>query len=234
MIPRSCIPCEKIEEDCYDWYERHADKLEEVKTKRADIVFIGDSITHFWCSEHNNNKFGVKTWAKYYGKRRTLNLGYGFDRTQNMLWRIRNGELGNQDPKVFVINAGTNQFSITPKYSGDTSEVAAEGVKMLISELYARFPKAEFLVMAVFPRLGEHDGITTQSKIDGLNRIVCEFVSTLDRAKFVDISARLRKPDGEFDPSNFADGCCHPNEKGYELWASAIEPDLKRILHEEA
>ena len=32
-LPRSCIPCEKIEEDCYDWYQRHAAKLEEVKTK---------------------------------------------------------------------------------------------------------------------------------------------------------------------------------------------------------
>lgn len=232
MIPRSCIPCEKIEDDCYDWYVRHAAKLEEVKTKRADIVFIGDSITHFWSPEDNIG-YGAEVWNRYYAGRKTLNLGYGFDRTQNMLWRIRNGELENQDPKVFVLNVGTNQFSITPRYSGDSFEEAAEGVKMLISELYQRFPKAVFLVMAVFPRLGEHDGVTTQSKIDGLNRIVRDFVATLDRAKFVDISAKLRKPDGEFDASNYVDGCCHPNNRGYEIWAQAIEPDLKRLLNEQ-
>lgn len=234
MTPRTCIPCEKIEEDCYDWYARHADKLREVRTKQADIVFIGDSITHFWCDENNPNCFGVKTWEKYFGKRRTLNLGYGFDRTQNMLWRVRNGELDHQNPKVFVINAGTNQFSFTPRYSGDSPEDAAEGVKTLISELYNRFPEAKFLVMAVFPRLGEHDGVTVQSMIDGLNRLVEAFVRTLGRAKFIDISGRFRTPDGRFDPSFFADGRCHPNEKGYEVWAQAIEPDLRRILREEA
>ena len=78
MLPRSCVPCEKIENDCYEWYERHAAKLKEVKTKRADIVFIGDSITHFWNRE-NNVGFGAKVWDEYYGKRTVLNLGYGFD-----------------------------------------------------------------------------------------------------------------------------------------------------------
>ena len=42
MLPRTCIPCEKIEDDCYDWYQRHNAKLQETKSKHAEIVFIGD------------------------------------------------------------------------------------------------------------------------------------------------------------------------------------------------
>ncbi|MBR2873403.1 MAG: hypothetical protein IKB99_07890 [Lentisphaeria bacterium] len=52
MPPRSCIPCEKIENDAYDWYARHEAKIAEAENKRADLIFIGDSITHFWnCEE---------------------------------------------------------------------------------------------------------------------------------------------------------------------------------------
>ena len=47
-LPRSCVPCEKIEEDGYDWYDRHRRKLEEVKTKQADIVFTAWIKTTLW------------------------------------------------------------------------------------------------------------------------------------------------------------------------------------------
>lgn len=228
MLPRSCVPCEKIENDCYEWYERHAAKLEEVKTKRADIVFIGDSITHFWNRE-NNVGFGAKVWDEYYGKRNVLNLGYGFDRTQNMLWRIENGELENQDPKVFVINAGTNQFSITPNYDGDDSETAFAGVKLLIETLEQKYPRAEILVMAVFPRLPEE---TTQKSIDGLNALLKEYLTgrNKDSLKFIDITKAMRNPDGSFNPAIYVDGACHPNNAGYRIWAEALEPEIRRIL----
>ena len=177
-LPRSCVPCEKIEEDGYDWYDRHRRKLEEVKTKRADIVFIGDSITHFWNDEDGDGN-GLDVWKEFYGKRSVLNLGYGFDRTQNMLWRIHNGEMENQTPKMIVINAGTNQFSITQKYDGDSPEIAFEGVKLLIEEMRKLCPAARIVVMAVFPRLPEE---TTQKRIDGLNALLKIYVEEQQKA----------------------------------------------------
>lgn len=93
-----------------------------------DIVFIGDSITHFWADE-DGVTHGVEVWREYYGRRRVLNLGFGFDRTQNVLWRLEHGELDGQCPKLVVLNIGTNQFSATPNYPCDTSADAAEGIK---------------------------------------------------------------------------------------------------------
>ena len=58
---RSCTPCQKIENDSYDWYARHAAKLLEVQSKKADIIFIGDSITHFWHKEDCNGS-GEEIW----------------------------------------------------------------------------------------------------------------------------------------------------------------------------
>lgn len=227
--PRTCIPCEKIEDDCYDWYQRHTAKLVETRKNHADILFIGDSITHFWngeeCCAH-----GAAVWKKYYGQRKVLNLGFGFDRTQNMLWRIQHGEIEGQNPQAIVVNAGTNQFSVTPSYSGDSPGDAAEGVLALIGELRNRFPTVLIVVMAVFPRTGMIGNKPIQRRIDRLNSILKNALRGKRRVRFLDIGARFLRPDGTPDPSCYVDGGCHPNEKGYAFWAEALEEILQNAL----
>ncbi|MBR2374139.1 MAG: acetylhydrolase, partial [Lentisphaeria bacterium] len=192
-LPRSCIPCERIEIDCYDWYLRHRSKLEEVKNKRADIVFIGDSITHFWSPEDDIG-YGKDVWQEFYGKRSVLNLGYGYDRAQNMLWRIQNGEMAGQTPKAIVINAGTNHFSITKNYNGDSPYDAFLGVKHLIETLHEMAPEAHIIVMAVFPRAQAEK----QQLINELNSYLKNYLETRSGMTFLDITAKLRYPDGSF------------------------------------
>lgn len=223
-LPRSCIPCEKIEEDCYDWYQRHAAKLEEVKTKRADIVFIGDSITHFFSPEDGIGN-GADVWEEFYGRRRVLNLGYGFDRTQNMLWRITHGEMENQDPKLIVINAGTNQFSNTAKYSGDSAEVTFEGVKKLIQTFRELCPAAKIVVMGIFPRGGMINNDTKQQRIDRVNELLADFVNngTDTNIMFMDLKEKLVGADGLPEPRYFCADFCHPASAGYRVWAEALE-----------
>ena len=67
-----------------------------------ELVFLGDSITHGW--ERN----GKSTWDKYYGARKAINLGFGGDRTEHVLWRLEHGEFDGYKPRVAVIMIGTN------------------------------------------------------------------------------------------------------------------------------
>lgn len=230
MLPRTCIPCEKIEDDCYDWYQRHEAKCREARSRCADLIFLGDSITHFWSPEDGIG-YGAEVWQEYYGRRRVLNLGFGFDRTQNMLWRLQNGEAANQNPKAVILNAGTNQFSITERYSGDSPEDAFAGVRLLVETIRDRWPDARILVMAVFPRL---PAVPMQQKIDRLNRLLAEYCGERaaqdPRLIFVDISRRMLTPEGGFRPELYCDGCCHPNAAGYRIWAEAIEPYIVDVM----
>ena len=228
--PRSCIPCERIEIDSYDWYKRHDAKLKEVSEKQADIIFIGDSITHFWKGEDEHPGYGNDIWQEYYGDRNVINLGYGYDRTQNMLWRIQNGELENQSPKLIVVNAGTNQFSITPNYDGDTPEIAFAGVRLLLKTLREYCPQARIIVMSVFPRMSQNQ---IQEKIDALNKLVKEYLAENSKNDpemfYLDITAKMRNPDGSFNPEIYCDGVCHPNSAGYRIWAEALEPEIRKL-----
>ena len=61
--------------------QRHAEKMCVVTNGGAKVVFIGDSITHFW--EGN----GKAQWKKYFadGAHKALNLGTSADRTEHVL-----------------------------------------------------------------------------------------------------------------------------------------------------
>lgn len=219
-LPRTCIPVPKIEDDCYDWWKRHEDKLAYGKTHQSKIVFFGDSLTHFWTNESGPD-YGAGLWAELYGNLPVWNLGYGFDRTQNVLWRIENGELEGQNPELVVVHIGTNQFSITERYGGDTPEEAAAGIHCVIRMLHEKFPAALILVMALFPRGGK------LQEISETNRILHTTVRTLPFVKLIDLTRKLGDAEGNPIPHFYQPDFCHINRAGYEIWARAIAPHIK-------
>ena len=101
----------RIEEDWYDWWERHHESLKIKKEVNPEIILLGDSLTHMWgglpLDERNT---GQRALDEFFGEFRVLNLGFGWDRTQNVIWRITHGELDHLDPNYIVLNVGTNNL----------------------------------------------------------------------------------------------------------------------------
>ena len=64
---------------------------------------------------------GAESWDALFGNR-ALNLGFGWERTQNVLWRIDHGELDGLNPKLAVIHIGTNNLATTKNYKAGTPE----------------------------------------------------------------------------------------------------------------
>ena len=98
----------------YDWVERHNAilALNKPGASAAKVVFIGDSITHFWSGEPKSTRVaGALTWEKYIAPHAPINLGYGWDRTENVLWRLRHGEVKGLAPKAYVVLIGTNNLN---------------------------------------------------------------------------------------------------------------------------
>ena len=55
-----------------------------------------------------------RNWRQNFFGWNAGNFGWGADRTQNILWRLENGELDGVNPKVIVILAGTNNVGAQP------------------------------------------------------------------------------------------------------------------------
>jgi len=74
--------------------ERHEKKVKEAEEGDPDLVMIGDSSTHHWERTGNAQTYLDKSLPDV----EILNLGFGGDRTQNVLWRLQNGEILRLSP----------------------------------------------------------------------------------------------------------------------------------------
>jgi len=204
----------------YDWVKRHQDVLEIVKTNpaSAQVVFVGDSITHFWGGEPKAQRVaGPVSWEKYFAARKTLNLGFGWDRTENVLWRLRHGEIKGLKPKAFIVLIGTNNFS-----SNSVAETA-EGVQAVCQEIRNQAPGAKILLLGILPRSERPD--TYRAKAIDTNAILASRSSKF-ADRFLDLSDKLVNPDGRITKAMMSD-FLHPTEKGYEIIGAAIDQVLR-------
>src|SRR5262249_16240717 len=86
----------------------HQELLAKTKKGHIDVYFEGDSITRRWGTSDEPYKAFLANWRQNFFGWNAADFGWGGDTTQNILWRLNNGELDNVDPKVIVLMAGTN------------------------------------------------------------------------------------------------------------------------------
>lgn len=201
------------------WKQRHAQKVAAARETGCDLLFIGDSITHGW------EGAGKNVWNEYYAERKPFNIGFSGDRTQHVLWRLNHGELAKLEPKVAVIMIGTNNTG----HSMQKAKETAEGIKSIINKLHKHNPSTKVLLLAIFPR-----GEKPDDKMRVLNTRINNIIKTYDDGKsvhFLDLAPVFLTKDGILTKEVMPDRL-HPRERGYQLWAKAMEPTLMKLLGE--
>jgi lysophospholipase L1-like esterase len=215
------IPVPALEQDSYDWYARLHAVLYVQKQIQPRVVLIGDSITHFWAGAPlANHVNGPIAWQRVFGKLPTLNLGFGWDRTQNVLWRLRHGELDNLSPRWIVLNIGTNNFVSTANARANTPEETVEAIAAICTELHQRSAHSRILLMSIFPR-GASPADPIRKPIDATNRLLQERFANDRIVKVLDLTRHFLAPDGSI-PAELMPDQVHPSERGYQIWADAL------------
>ncbi|WP_240647681.1 GDSL-type esterase/lipase family protein [Paenibacillus nanensis] len=220
------IPVPKLEEDCYDWWERHEHVLRIQESVNPEIVLIGDSITHFWGGDpHTPGIQGAPdAWNAVFAPYRVLNLGFGWDRTQNVLWRLDHGELNGLSPRTVIILIGTNNTSETENARANQPQEIAEGLRAICDKVEALAPGAQIVVMAVLPR-EQYPNHPRRAVIAEINSHYAE-IAKERRYAFIDLGPQLLEPDGSLSVETAPD-FCHLTERGYRRWADALRPFLQ-------
>jgi beta-glucosidase len=202
-------------------FGRHDAFVEIAKAGGFDVLFYGDSITDLWNVEADpqGNPGGKRVLEKHFGDVKVANFGVSGDTTQGILWGLQNGEGQGHKPKAVMLMIGTNNMG------GSSAQEIAEGVGADVLELRKNFPDAKILLLAIFPR-GATPTDSNRLKVQETN----EIIARLDDQKhvfFMNINSKFINENGGligFRPSDNL----HPVEEGYEIWASAVAPILKR------
>ncbi|HHT28758.1 MULTISPECIES: SGNH/GDSL hydrolase family protein [Petrimonas] len=193
---------QRREPDIYEWKERHAAILKKLQTGNAERVIIGNSITHYWGGEPGR-EHGSRSWREEMEPAGFVNLGFGWDRVENVLWRVYHGELDGYRAKEVVLMIGTNNLGL------NSENEIVDGLKFLLDQIRVRQPNAVIKVVGLLPRRGKEEVVRT------INRQISE-MAALHNYRYVDVGSRLLTADGKVDERLFLDGL-HPNEKGYSL-----------------
>lgn len=204
------------------WVARHEGFVKQAKRGGIDVLFMGDSITDFWRNRGSN------VWNEFYAPMHAANFGISADRTQHVLWRIEHGELDGIDPKVVVLMIGTNNTGKERdrKTIRNTPPEVIEGVTAVVREIREKLPESKILLLAIFPR-GE-PGDPQREQIKEIN----QSLARLDDGKminYLDIGPKFLRPDGTLTRDIMPD-LLHPSEKGYKIWAEAMQPTLDRLM----
>lgn len=223
------IPVPKLEKDFYDWYKRHEKVKETIKQKPVDLVFIGDSITHMFGGKPQSEKpFGEEIWKKYYSHRNAVNMGFGWDRTQNVLWRLDNGAFEGISPKVVVILIGTNNMAGTKNCRSNSPKEIFAGIKAVCEKINKKSPHSQIILLKILPRSPE--------KFVKPIRETNELISTLDKLEYVnvlDVYKEMAQENGLPKKGTMRD-TVHPSVEGYKIWARTLEPVLSTLLKDKA
>jgi lysophospholipase L1-like esterase len=197
----------------YDWEKRHLEILEMNEKAAPETIVIGNSITHFWGGLPKGPRaVGEDSWNKTFGKN-SRNMGYGWDRIENVLWRIYHGELDGFEAKRIFVNIGTNNLHL------NSDREIVEGWKVLIDALKKRQPKAKITMMGIYPRRDQ------EARVVALNEQLAQLAGA-ENVAYINPGKVFLNKEGKIEESLFTDGL-HPNAKGYSLLGNAIEPYVK-------
>ncbi|MEZ4772214.1 MAG: SGNH/GDSL hydrolase family protein [Bacteroidia bacterium] len=202
------------EPDNYDWQTRHREILKLNHEKPPRIVYMGNSITHFWGGNPvGPRRTGADSWDKYLEPLGVRNFGYGWDRVENVLWRVYHGELDGYKAEKVMIHIGTNNLHL------NSDEEIIAGMELLVNAVKTRQPQAEILLFGTYPRRNY------DQRVAGFNTKLAQLAGKMN-VGYADPGSVLLNSEGTIEESFFYDGL-HPNAEGYRKLAVAIATLLK-------
>lgn len=198
------------------WMRSHEGLCKIADTGKGDLMFLGDSITAGWKSQAN-------LFNQEFGKYNPVNFGIGGDCTENILWRLQNGNMSKIRPKVVVLLIGTNNLNL----NSNTPQETFEGVQAVIKEIHERSPDSKILLLGILPR-EEKTGGRLRTAVEETNKLLAP-LNDDKVVYYLDIGANFLQPDGSIARDVMSD-FVHPAAKGYQIWADAIREPLAALF----
>ena len=204
----------------------HAQLLAKAKQGGIDVYFEGDSITRRWGALDYPEL--LANWKQNFFGWNAADFGWGGDRTQNILWRLENGELDGVNPKLVVLLAGTNNLGdrAAPGGAPTNADDIVRGLKAIVHVIQEKAPAATIIVMGIFPR---NDKMEFMPVIDKINRSLSEMADG-KKIRYLNINDKLTDSNGRLREGMFNADKLHPTVRTYQVWVDALKPMLTERL----
>ncbi len=165
-----------------------------------------------------------ETWNLCTAGMRAVNLGFGYDRVENALWRLRHGELdGAEDNAVCVVLLGTNNLA------ENTDGEILEGIRAVCREITGKLAKAVIILQGFYPRNSAREG--TAERIAGINLLLNRLAAE-ENFIYTEPGRVMANSDG-YVPEELSSDGLHPSAAGYARIAAVLAPVIRQAAERE-
>jgi beta-glucosidase len=215
--------------DANAWIEHHAANVANVRAagSNIDIALLGDSITQGWGGGWDGIPFNA-AWQRHFGGMKTVNLGIGGDRTEQILWRLDHGALDGASPRVIILMIGVNN---APLVHGNRVPVAsaAHGIKLCIENIRLRCPHSRILLVKILPAFSPDADVG--ARVREINNSLDTLQLEADaNVRVLDLWREFTRADGSLKSELYSDKHLHLGPDGYELFAAGLKPAVEALL----
>jgi lysophospholipase L1-like esterase len=208
----------------------HSQLLAKARQGRTDVYFEGDSIARRWGATDYPEL--LANWNQNFLGWNAADFGWGGDETQNILWRLENGELDGVNPKVVVLLAGTNNVS-NKSVHGDADVKADDitrGIQEIVRVIQTKAPGATIIVTGIFPRNDDMSFMPIINTINGNLSKIADGEIDGQKVRYLNINDKLADTHGKLFEGMMNSDKLHPTIKAYQIWADALKPVLTDLL----
>ncbi|MCY2983965.1 MAG: GDSL-type esterase/lipase family protein [Planctomycetota bacterium] len=209
------------------WLDTHVKLVNFVQANRGpcDVLLVGDSITQQWGSPLDQGLLN-EAWKKHFASLRTINIGIGGDKIQNVLWRIDHGGVEGIEPRTIVLMIGNNNMFFAPETG---VEAVARGIEVVLANLRKKFDVAHVVVVKILPAHAPgnpfYDNIKkTNASLDSLR------LDDDAKVHVLDLTADFLHPDGTLKSELFSQDNIHLSLAGYAVYAEKLKPLLDKFV----
>lgn len=208
-----------------DWWSQK-DNIDSLlgATTELDVLFVGNSITQGMGGHRTQLAYkpGFAVFEKEFGNRQWECAGIAGDKTENVLYRLQNGNYAKANPKLVVLTIGVNNF----KYNG--APEIAQGIHSIAKWISQNMAQTKLLLIGPLPT-GIAKNSEQRTKYDAVQSLLVNtkfsknvFYRPMDKAFIL--------PNGDLDTAKYSGDGIHLTTKGYEAWAQALKPIVDQIL----
>ncbi len=209
------------------WLDTHAKLVDYVQANKGpiDVLLVGDSITQQWGSPLDKGVLN-DAWKMHFANYKTINIGIGGDKAQNVLWRLDHGGVEGLEPKVVIVMIGNNNMFFVPETG---VEAAARGVQMCVANVREKFPNAEVIATHILPC--HAPGVAFYENIKKTNAALAALKLDSDsKVHVVDLWSDFANADGIIKKALFTPDNIHLSAEGYAVYADRLKPLLDKFL----
>lgn len=204
-----------------EWYAVARDIEATLEGRKLKLLMLGNSITQGLGGERQRitSRAGQQAMDEAIGKGAWENAGISGDRTQHLLWRLKNCNYNRCSPEVAVITIGINNIN-----AGDEAKDVAEGIVACAEEARRQLPDTRIILLGLLP---------AGKPANAWMRRACDEVHVhLKRANIKDVeyinpTSWFTLDNGELNTALYSKDNLHLSAEGYKVWSKKIAELIK-------